>query len=83
MNGHVTGQDSINSIAKEVGIDTGAMEAKMKTPEIDKVLTANRELATSVGLHGTPAFIVNGELVPGAVDYETLKQLVAKAREKK
>jgi len=80
MGGHVTGQDSINTLAKEMGIDTSAMEAKMKSPEVEKILAKDRALANAIGIHGTPAFIVGGQLIPGAVDYDTFKAMVSKAR---
>ena len=32
------------------------------------------ELDTKIGVNGTPAFIVNGELIPSAVDEEILSQ---------
>ncbi len=83
MGGQVGGQESINTAAKELGIDVKAMEEKMKSPEIEKIIAKNRELASSIGIHGTPAFVVGGELVPGAVDFDTLKALVAKARDNK
>lgn len=83
MGGHVSGQDSIDSIAKEVGIDIKAMQDKIKSPEVEKLISKNKELAANIGIHGTPAFVIGGELVPGAVDYETFKGLVAKARASK
>lgn len=83
MGGHINGQESLNSIAKSLGIDAKAMEAKMKSAEVEKILNTNKELASNIGIHGTPAFVIGGELIPGAADYDTLKGLVAKAREKK
>ncbi len=80
MIGRTGGQESINAIAKELGIDTAALEEKMKSPEIEKTIMADKEMAASIGIRGTPAFIVGGELVPGAIDYEAFKGLIAKAR---
>jgi protein-disulfide isomerase len=34
------------------------------------------EIAKSLGLTGTPAFIVGSELVPGATDLATFKSMV-------
>lgn len=80
MGGHISNQDSVDSIAKELGVDVKAMQDKMKSPEVEKIISKNKELAANVGIRGTPAFVVGGELVPGAVDYEALKGLVAKIR---
>ena len=83
MGGHVTGQDSINAVAKELGIDVAAMEKKMKSAEVDKTIVNDRVLASTIGIRGTPAFIIGGQLIPGAAEYDTFKDLVAKARMKK
>ena len=37
--------------------------------------------ATSSGLSGTPAFIIGGEIIPGAVGLDPLKQVVASVRQ--
>ena len=44
----------------------------MKDPEIEKALTASIAFAHKVGVDGTPTFVFNGKLRPGAVDDETL-----------
>ncbi len=83
MGERVYGQENLNASATELGIDAAAMAKKMNSPEIEKIIAADRELATNVGIRGTPAFIVGGELVPGAIDYDAFKTLIAKARAKK
>ena len=47
---------------------------------IDRLLLQTSEQAEAIGLSGTPAIIVGRYLVPGAVDFATLKQVVASAR---
>jgi protein-disulfide isomerase len=37
-------------------------------------------LARSVGIEGTPALVIGGELIPGAVDLPELRKAVAAAR---
>ncbi len=48
-------------------------EAKIKA-EID----LNRELSASIGIRGTPAFLIGEQLFPGAVGFETLQQAINK-----
>ncbi len=83
METRITGQEVINSIAKELGIDVAAMETKMKSEELGKIISKDRDMATSIGIHGTPAFIVAGILVPGFIEHDALKALVTKARNDK
>jgi protein-disulfide isomerase len=67
-------------IAAKLGFDRNALAAAMKAPEIDAILKANHALAASLGIAGTPAFVVGDTLVPGAVPLADLKSLVAKVR---
>jgi len=73
-------EDSIRETARRVGIDVDRMAKDMDDPRIDAVLRANRALADKLDIRGTPAFVVGGELLPGAVDAETLRAAIARAR---
>ena len=42
------------------------------------MIAETRQLAVNLGIMGTPAYIVNGELVPGAFSYEDLQVLLNK-----
>jgi protein-disulfide isomerase len=52
----------------------------MNEPEIAKAVKANLALASALNIHGTPGFIIGNQIVPGALDLETLKSMVADAR---
>jgi protein-disulfide isomerase len=54
----------------------------MAAPEISRGLKANTELADALDIRGTPGFVVGNEIVPGAIDLASLKQLIATARKK-
>ena len=47
-----------------------------KKADIDAILAENRELASSLGLQGTPAFIIGDNLIPGYIDETTIKSLL-------
>lgn len=72
--------EQILQIAKDVGLDAHKLAADMENPEWLAIIERNRALASDLGITGTPAFVVGMELVPGAVDLTTLKDLVARAR---
>ena len=72
----------IVEIASGVGIDTRAVLKEMNAGYVNDVIKANHELAEALGVRGTPGFIVGDEVVPGAIDIDRMKELVAKAREK-
>ncbi len=67
-------------IADSVGLDKAAVKKHMDDPRIDTELRHNMALAEALGIRGTPAFIVNNTLVPGALDRETLVELIKEAR---
>jgi protein-disulfide isomerase len=43
------------------------------------VIAKNRALARGLGISGTSGFIVGNELVPGMLDLNGLKELIARA----
>jgi protein-disulfide isomerase len=79
FNGKLDG-DRIFEIAGSVGIDVARLKEDMKDPNIRKIIDRNMALASALGVRGTPAFVVGNQFVPGAVDADTLKQLIAEAR---
>jgi protein-disulfide isomerase len=52
----------------------------MAKPEVMAQVERNRALARDLGIRGTPAFVIGDEIVPGAIDIDTMRQLVARAR---
>jgi protein-disulfide isomerase len=61
--------------AQKVGLNITRLQADMENPEIAAAIDASHDLAKKAGIDGTPTFIVNGVMHPGAVDEETLAGL--------
>lgn len=80
---HEMTKDEVLRIAQDVGLDTKRLEADMANPEWNRVIEKNHAIASQLGISGTPSFIVGTELVPGALDLKGLKELIARAGEKK
>lgn len=76
---HVTG-DMIYQVAKEVGIDVDKLKKDMADKSISDIINTNLQLGQDIGVRGTPMFIVNDNVFPGALQYEQLKQAVSDAR---
>lgn len=74
---------SLEGAAKKLGLDWARLAKDMEDPAIRTQLDANLAMAHSLNIQGTPALIVGEEMVPGAVDTEELKKLVAQARKAK
>ena len=75
-------ETTVLKIAADAGLDAKRLKTDMDSPEIGKIISRNMELAHVLNINGTPGFLIGDQLVPGAVDLDTLKKLVAEAREK-
>jgi protein-disulfide isomerase len=73
---------TVYKVAGSVGLDVERLKKDMAAPEVDKAIKANLDLADALDIRGTPGFVIGDEIVPGAVDLNTLKQLIAAARKK-
>lgn len=81
--------------AKSIGLDVAKLETDMKSKAIADAIAANRQLAESMHLMGTPAFVVahtpQGEFnasatptfIPGATTVAALQDLISKASSSK
>ncbi len=72
--------DRIFEIAASVGLDLPQLKKDMEDPKIKETIDRNMALAQELGVRGTPAFVIGGQFVPGAVDADALKKLIADAR---
>lgn len=58
--------DRIDQLAAVSGVDVAQMRSDMRDPEIMAQIEDTRTLGQIMGVTGTPFFIVNGTVVPGA-----------------
>lgn len=61
-------------------LDIARLKTDMATPKTEQILRANLALADTLGIQGTPGFVIGDQLVPGAIPLDTLRQLVKEAR---
>lgn len=78
------GKSAAIKAAKSVGIDTKKLEEVLKNEKskIEKILQDNIALGGSIGINGTPGFIVGEELIPGAMEVATFKDKISALRAK-
>jgi protein-disulfide isomerase len=77
--GHID-QQVVMQVAKTAGLDLDRVKKDMQGQDVDDIIKRNYDLAQSLDIKGTPAFIIGGELVPGAIDIAALKEKIAAAR---
>ena len=73
---------SIMKIATAVGIDTARLKKDMQAPDIQTYILKTRALARSLGIRGTPAFVVGEQMFPGALTSAQLARMIQQARRK-
>ncbi len=74
-------ESSLESIAKKIGLDVEKMRADAESDEIAKQVNEKSSKASEMGISGTPAFIINGQLYGGYIGYEKMREAVKAARE--
>lgn len=61
------------AVAKEVGFDMPRLEKDMNSDEVKATIDENMKLADSLGVSGTPTYVVGDEVVVGAVGLDELQ----------
>jgi protein-disulfide isomerase len=66
--------------AKDAGLDIARIEKDMASPEVRATITENMKLAETMGMNGTPSYVIGKQIVVGAVGLDGLKEKIAQAR---
>ena len=72
-------EEEIFNIAKSSGLKIEQLKLDMDDPEITAIIKETHDLAKSLGIRGTPTFLINGKLFAGALDENRLKFLIEEA----
>jgi protein-disulfide isomerase len=68
------------AVAKEVGMDMGRLEKDMASDEARASLEESLKLAETLGLNGTPSYVVGNDVVIGAVGLDALRSKISIVR---
>lgn len=71
---------TLRATAQRLGMDGARLTQDMGDPSIQAQLEANLQLARTLHVDGTPAFVIGHQLIPGAVSLAELQTAVAAAR---
>jgi protein-disulfide isomerase len=77
--GKVTSED-VRRLAAGVGIDVARLERDMQSPAIIDSINRNLALGEALGVRGTPAFVIDDTMIPGAISAEEMHKRIAAAR---
>ncbi|WP_374512811.1 DsbA family protein [Brevundimonas sp.] len=78
----ISGEADVERLARSAGVDMDRLERDMtaRVAEIDAVLRRVGAEATAMALRGTPAFSINGQMIPGALPPGQLAVVVGQVR---
>jgi protein-disulfide isomerase len=71
--------DGMKKIASDIGLNTTNFNTCLDNGETASIVEEQYTNGTTAGVSGTPANFVNGNLMEGALPYETFKQAVQQA----
>jgi len=72
--------EEIDAIAHRLGLNLDKLHADMQDPKLAHTIAFTHLLAKRSGINGTPTFIVNGNVRPGAVDDALLADLLKRPK---
>jgi protein-disulfide isomerase len=68
------------AVAKEVGMDMARLDKDLASDEVKVSIEETLKLAETLGLNGTPSYIIGSDVVIGAVGLDALRAKVSYAR---
>jgi len=71
---------TVMSIAEKVGLDTAQLAEDMESDKVDAQLARTMDLAETLSINGTPAFVIGNQVVRGFVPAEEIERLAEAAR---
>jgi protein-disulfide isomerase len=80
MGDQLVDRDVVDEVAAKEGLDLAKLHADMDDPKIAQEIAMTHLLAQRSKISGTPTFIVNGRVRPGAVNDELLADMAKKRR---
>ena len=69
-------QDILYNIAKELSLDIEKFKKDISSEKIKNNIIKNIKFANSLKIRGTPTFIIGKQILPGAYNYEKLKEII-------
>jgi len=68
------------AVAKEIGLDMARLDKDIGSPEVRATLQESFKLAEALGLNGTPSYVIDENVVVGAVGIDALREKVNTSR---
>lgn len=69
-------QTQLTNLAEEIGLDTDAFQACLSSGKYSLQISRETQTIQSLGVRGTPGFLVNGLFISGAQPFEVFEQII-------
>ncbi|MBL8203891.1 MAG: thioredoxin domain-containing protein [Blastocatellia bacterium] len=76
------GEAAVKLISEKLNLNAEQLQKDMNDAKMAEALSRNAKLATSLEIAGTPAYIIGDQIIPGAIDTNSLSEMVAAERAK-
>jgi protein-disulfide isomerase len=76
-------EGSIMQTAAAVGLNVDKLKKDMNDPEVERIISANLDLAHALNIDGTPGWVIGDKASSGAMSPQAFKQLIDEARKAK
>ncbi len=75
-------EKTLSQMAQKLGLDVKKMQEDVQAPDIDQTLHEINAVGRSLGITGTPAFLIGETLYPGYIGEKGLKEAITAERAK-
>jgi protein-disulfide isomerase len=72
--------EGYKKIGQDLGLDVKKLEKDATSSAVERQLQTSVQIARDIGVRGTPAFIIDGQLYPGYLGEQGLRQAIEDAR---
>ncbi len=79
LKGQIT-DTSLDTVLTDSGLDPAAIRVAMNDPEVDRRISATRDLAQKLAISGTPTFVFDNQMVRGYLPLDQMRSLVGQVR---
>ena len=72
--------NSIMAAATSAGADLDRLQADMNSPAVEAIIARTRAAAQQLEISGTPGLVIGRQIIPGAIDLDQMRDIIATER---
>lgn len=76
-------KESVENLLTGAGLEITEVEEIADSAEVKDLISQNIQIAKNLKIQGVPAYVINSKLIPGAIDYTQLLNIIKEIRDNK